>query len=272
MEKNALFVSDWNNVVFEGRNELVFEDKNKSYGAYLIRKNYNNSVFISLTIGIGLILALSVTPKVIDLFSSMTSSLGNIDTGMEVITLPPPPKTDIIIPPPIIEKPVASTTKFVPPIVKDDAKDDDQIKIQDDLSDKKISTVDVKVDDDDIIIDDKKTTLVPEKKEEPWTIVEEMPTFPGGEKEMIRFIQSNTVYPVSAKEDGRSGTVYMNFVIDTDGNISDVKILKGVKNAASLEHEAARVIKMMPKWTPGRQNGRKVPVSYNLPYTFTLSR
>ncbi|HEY0030858.1 MAG TPA: TonB family protein [Bacteroidia bacterium] len=105
-------------------------------------------------------------------------------------------------------------------------------------------------------------------KEAPLTIVEIMPSFPGGEGMMMEFIQKNIHYPQAAKEAGISGTVYINFTIDNTGEIIDAIVLKGVLNALDLE--ALRVVELMPRWKSGMQNGRPVSVSYNLPIKYIL--
>lgn len=104
-----------------------------------------------------------------------------------------------------------------------------------------------------------------------YTIVEVMPVYPGGQDAMIKFIGKNTVYPKSAKDGGKTGTVYITFVVDTSGNISNATVLRGVANAPELDAEALRVVNSMPAWTPGTQNGRKVRVQYNLPIKFSLT-
>jgi protein TonB len=101
-----------------------------------------------------------------------------------------------------------------------------------------------------------------------FTYVEEMPTFPGGEAAMYEYISRKIVYPALARENGITGRVFMNFIVDKDGNIKDVKVLRGI--GGGCDEEATRVIKAMPNWKPGKQNGRAVQVSFNVPINFTL--
>lgn len=106
-------------------------------------------------------------------------------------------------------------------------------------------------------------------KHEPiFQFVEEPPMFPGGEDKLMEYLGRNIKYPVKARDNGISGRVYITFVVDSSGSIKDVKILKGIEG---LNEEALRVVNMMPKWTPGKQNGRNVMVQYNLPIVFSLS-
>lgn len=100
-------------------------------------------------------------------------------------------------------------------------------------------------------------------------VVEEMPQFPGGENERIEFLRKNIRYPRDAMENNIQGIVYLTFVITREGNIEDIKCLRAPSKL--LADEAARVIKLMPKWTPGKQNGKSVNVQYNMPIKFTLT-
>lgn len=102
----------------------------------------------------------------------------------------------------------------------------------------------------------------------PYTIVELMPSFPGGETMMMEFIQKNITYPKSAKENNMSGTVYVNFVVDNTGEVIKVNIIRGVVKA--LDDEAKRIVESMPRWSPGMQSGRPVAVSFNLPIKYRL--
>ncbi len=99
--------------------------------------------------------------------------------------------------------------------------------------------------------------------------VEVDPAFPGGEAAMIKFIQQNVVYPELSREMGEQGTVYVQFVVNSDGSIQDVVVLKGVSE--QLNKEAVRVVKKMPNWSPGEQAGKKVRVRYQIPIKFTIA-
>lgn len=103
-----------------------------------------------------------------------------------------------------------------------------------------------------------------------FTMVEEMPEFPGGVMEMMKFIQTNIKYPNSAKEKGVGGKCFVKFVVRADGTITDVSIIKGVENCIECDQESMRVVKLMPKWKPARQSGKAVSVFYNLPINFTM--
>jgi protein TonB len=101
-----------------------------------------------------------------------------------------------------------------------------------------------------------------------FTVVESMPTFPGGMGALMKYLAENIKYPPLAKESGIQGRVFINFVVEPDGSISNVKVLRGI--GGGCDEEAVRVVKNMPKWSPGKQRGKPVRVSYNLPVKFTL--
>jgi periplasmic protein TonB len=138
---------------------------------------------------------------------------------------------------------------------------------------------DVEVEDIDIDVDvDQDTKIevyVPPARDdeeisetEIFTVVESMPEFPGGAAKMMEFIAKNIKYPPMARESGIQGRVFVNFVVEPDGKVSNVKVLRGI--GGGCDEEAIRVVETMPKWTPGRQRGKAVRVSFNLPVRFTL--
>jgi TonB family protein len=106
-------------------------------------------------------------------------------------------------------------------------------------------------------------------KEPVYTVVEKQPAYPGGDEARIAFLGQNIRYPEQAKKNGVQGKVFVTFVVETDGSISNVKVLRGI--GGGCDEEAVRVIKMMPKWSPGLQEGKAVRVQFNLPIKFTLS-
>ncbi len=110
----------------------------------------------------------------------------------------------------------------------------------------------------------------PTKTKNPFVTVEQMPGFPGGEKEMQRYIRENLKYPETAQKDGIQGRVTLRFVVGDDGTITNVAVIRGVD--PSCDVEAVRVIENMPKWNPGKQNGIAVPVYFNLPIQFPLDK
>jgi len=112
------------------------------------------------------------------------------------------------------------------------------------------------------------STLYAQQEEEVFHVVETQPEYPGGENAMLKFIKDNLVYPESAKKNGVEGVVYVNFIIEKDGSISNVKVLRGI--SAECDNEIIRVVNLMPNWSPGMQRGRPVRVYFNLPFRFKL--
>ena len=113
-------------------------------------------------------------------------------------------------------------------------------------------------------------TVVSQKdqKEEPFDVVEDMPAFPGGMEAMIQFINNNIQYPADAQKQKVDGRVLVNFVVEKDGSITEVKVIK--PTFPSLDAEAVRVVKAMPKWKPGYQKGQAVRVQFTMPINFSL--
>jgi protein TonB len=99
-------------------------------------------------------------------------------------------------------------------------------------------------------------------------VVESMPEYPGGEASLYTFLAENIKYPQMAKESGIQGRVFVTFVVERDGRVTDVRVLRGI--GGGCDEEAIRVVQSMPKWTPGKQRGKSVRVQYNLPVKFTL--
>jgi protein TonB len=141
---------------------------------------------------------------------------------------------------------------------------EDDVEVEDDLD------IDVEADD----ATEFEEYVPPEEDEEEveeqqiFQVVENMPEFPGGRAALMKYLASNIKYPPYAKEAGIQGRVFINFVVETNGNITNVKVLRGI--GGGCDEEAIRVVKSMPKWSPGMQRGKPVRVSFNLPVKFTL--
>lgn len=102
-----------------------------------------------------------------------------------------------------------------------------------------------------------------------FTVVEDQPSFPGGEEARIRYLNENLRYPQMAREAGIQGTVFITFVVERDGSVTDVRVLRGI--GGGCDEEAVRVVRNMPRWTPGRQRGQPVRVQFNMPIRFVLN-
>ena len=172
---------------------------------------------------------------------------------------PPPPPPP---PPAALEQRV----KFVAPIVTtEEVEESVDIFNQDDLSAKPIEAVAL----EEAVAEVKEEVIEVEEKKPIFTIVEEMPSFPGGDEPRVKFLRDNIVYPQMAKENNIQGTVYVSFVVDSKGKVTDVRLLRGI--GGGCDEEALRVVKLMPPWNPGKQNGKSVRVQFNMPIRFTLN-
>ena len=264
--------------------DLVFEGKNKEYGAYVLRKETgkrNVKALIWVLIGIAAIFALAYANLAIQ--NAMKSN-ATIDTDVELSKLAQKKEAKVERKEPIkveveqkvVEK-VKSSVKFTAPEIKkdDEVKPEDEIKSQDDLSktNTAIGTFDVKGNDEaegevlkakEVVVDEKPK----EEETKVFDVVEQMPSFPGGDAELMKFLNSHIKYPAVAEENGIQGRVVATFVVERDGSLTDVKVIKSVD--PSLDKEAIRVLKSMPKWIPGKQNGSAVRVKYTVPVTFRL--
>ncbi len=264
--------ANWNSVVDDSRNDIVFEGRNQNYGAYEIRRRYNWTVTLILGCMIGA-LALGMGIKfVLGLKSDDAAKEAMLDMTTIDLTPPPADKNEPPPPPPPPPPPVLETVKFVPPVIKDDAVETDPPPPQDKLAETNVSTVTQEGDGDAVVVPSEGDGkgVVEEKAPEIFTVVEEMPEFPGGVGEMMKYFGKNTQYPQMAKEAGLTGKCYLNFVVDPTGNITNAKVVKGVPGCPECDKEALRVIKSMPNWKVGKQNGRAVPVLINVPFNFTL--
>jgi protein TonB len=197
----------------------------------------------------------------------------NVKMDMTQIDLTPPTeKNEPPPPPPPPPPPVAETIKFTPPVIKDDAKEEEPPPPQEKVAETNVGTVTQAGTGEDVVVpgDGAGTGPVEEKAPEIFTVVEQMPEFPGGPAEMMKYIQKNIHYPEMAKEAGIQGKCFVKFVVEPDGTISNVEVLKGVSGGSDCDKEAVRVVKSMPKWSAGKQNGRAVRVWFNLPIVFRL--
>ena len=264
--------ANWNNVVDDSRNDIVFEGRNQEYGAYELRRKYNWTVTLILACMVGTVV-LGMGIKVI---LGMQSDAVDKETVLDMTTIdltpPPADKNEPPPPPPPPPPPVLETVKFVPPVIKDDAVETDPPPPQEKLTETNVSTVTQEGDGDAVVVptEGNGNGVVEEKAPEIFTVVEEMPEFPGGAMEMMKYIQKNIQYPQMAKEAGLSGKCFLKFVVNGSGNITDVTVLKGVPGCGECDREAIRVVKSMPNWKAGKQNGRSVSVFFNLPINFQL--
>lgn len=108
-----------------------------------------------------------------------------------------------------------------------------------------------------------------QREDSVWTVVQELPKYPGGTEAMFKFLIANINYPEQAKKDTVEGRVFVNFIVEPDGQVTNVNVLRGI--GSGCDEEAVRVVEMMPAWTPGYEEGEPVRVSFNIPIRFSLS-
>lgn len=265
--------------------DLVFESKNKSYGAYQLRKNTGKRNVKSMLIVFGTIAAILIASWAKVAIENAMPKKVAIETDVELSKLAQkkePAKVErkepvkVEMEQKVVEK-VKSSVKFTAPEIKndDEVKPEDELKSQDELSktNTAIGSFDVKGNDEaagevlkakEVIADEKPK----EEETKVFDVVEQMPQFPGGNAALFEYLSKHIKYPVIAEENGIQGRVIVTFVVERDGSITDVKVVKSVD--PSLDKEAQRVVKSMPRWIPGKQNGSAVRVKYTVPVTFRL--
>jgi protein TonB len=252
--------------------DMVFEYRNKNYGAYILRKIYDKNITISSLVASGLFLIFIATPYILAL-SKGAPEEKKLDLSQVDLQQAPPqdPKEP---PPPIVEPPppLKSTIQFTPPEpVPDEQVKENRVVTQDDLKDLDISNKTEQGDPNGVdrsLLDENNKGPVDVEDNSVQTYVEQMPEFPGGEAALMKYLHDHINYPPLAVENEIQGKVIIDFVVGKDGSISKITVAKSL--GFGCDQEAVRVISTMPKWNPGKQNGRSVNVSYKVPVKFTL--
>ncbi|KQB40789.1 MULTISPECIES: energy transducer TonB [Flavobacterium] len=250
--------------------DIVFEGRNKIYGAYELRKSNNKTTVKALIIG-SLIFSVAVAAPLIASFLP-DSEEEVVNNDIKIATVKLPPKKEEIKPnqpPPPPPPPKVDQVKFVKPVVaKANEVTEDPPKIVD-LKDKKVGNETIKGDPDAVLTVDEPvgkgpvTEIIQEDNNVYNTAgIEVKPDFPGGIEKFYKFVGNNYKTP---EEEGLKGKVYVTFVVEKDGSLTDIKVLRDIGYGTGAE--AIRVLKKCPKWTPGEQNGKKVRVLYSLPIT-----
>lgn len=248
--------------------DLVFENRNKEYGAYLVRKSYTQHMTTGLGLSVAVACLLLILPRILNLIGNGNSIIppielpadaGTIFTQPPTVPLPKPPPPDQArsVTPPVNLPPEVVTTETT-----------DVIPTVDELSEAMPST-----DDGKGAVPTEASTGIIDAPPAPienkiFIHAEVMPEYDGGLKKMMQYISGRIRYPASAQRQGIEGTVYISFVIDEEGKVTDVSVTKGI--SADIDKEAVRVIASMKKWTPGMQNKRAVSVRMTLPIKFQL--
>lgn len=265
----------WQRITSNIRNEVVFENRNKKYGAFVIRRDYEKTMILiigSLFLGGGLLYAAYAgfrTPPIEKMFQPPVI----IEQEIELV-LSPKPTAEVELPK---QNKVASTSKVVkfpePEITDKKVKSD--VKTEEELKNAKIGVSDIEKKGDGggselKKEEEKKKEIIPVKPTGPIDIVDVSAEYPGGYPAMMKFIQENLIYPEIGIENGAQGKCYLRFVVDDKGKISSVKVMRGIAGCPECDQEAMRVIRKMPKWKPGKLQGEDVSSYFDLPINFKL--
>ena len=244
-----------------GFDDIIFENRNKSYGAYYIRKRYNSTTILS---ALGVVTLSAVTIILISA-SAPDHVAAKSEPGIVVVVQP-----DNLIDPnkitaPVPQKPVVAAPqyRYIEPDIVDDTVNIDQVMMPMEFAANLVKDGDITS-----IVDTVVYAEVYDRPEdpEPFTFVQEPPEYPGGNAALLKFIAENTRYPEEAIENNIQGKVFVKFAVAADGSVTRIQIMRGVHPL--LDKEAERVVSTLPLWKPGRQNGRPVPVWFNVPVNF----
>jgi protein TonB len=263
-------MNTWNDATFDNRNDLVFVGRNTAYGAYEIRRNYNKTVTIVICGMLAFSLALAGVKKFIDSRPEEKEIVQDMSNIVVDLTPPPPVEEAPPPPPPPPPPPMVEMVKFVPPVIKDDAVEEEPQKLQEEVKDVNVGVKDQEGDKDIVAPPTEEKGPTEPAAPEIFTIVEEQAEFPGGIAAMMKYLQGNIQYPAMAREAGLSGKCFLKFVVNENGDISNVEVLKGVPGCSECDKEAIRVVKSMPKWKPAKMTGRAVKCYFNLPVNFKI--
>jgi periplasmic protein TonB len=266
----------WQRVTSEIRNETVFEKRNKAYGAYVIRRDYDRNlvlIMLSLVCGTGLLFAAyNGFKKPVQATKVITYPPRIEDTTVLILDEIEPPKPEV--PEKTEVKPETNQAQFVEMKVVD-SRVNDSVLAQEKLNDQQIGTITVRkiIPNDFKLVGETKNvqTIVTNPKREVYGNVEEEAFFPGGYPALMSYIQSNLVYPSEGIEINAQGKCYLRFIVDFEGRISSVKVLRGIAGCPECDKEAIRVLKGMPEWKPGKVGGMSVSSYFDLPINFSLS-
>lgn len=252
--------------------DMVFENRNQAYGAYQLRRD-SSSRHLAIALFVGILLTSVVTAFSLNNKKVEANDLGDIiECPMDPLDITKVELPKLELPKPIPQEVIPmATQKFLEfkPVVDDKVIVDDVPTI-DDLKGKiidKVTTDGPKI--DVPIIKEKVVVSEPVvKPKEVLKFAEQMPEFNGGFLAMQKYLQKNIRYPQAALHMGTTGIVYVEFVIETDGAITDAKVIRGIGDGC--DEEALRAVTNMPKWVPGKQNGQEVRVRTTVPIKFEL--
>ncbi len=248
-----------------GFDEIIFRDRNRDYGAYDLRRRYSSTMSVSIVAG----LLVGASFFLVPYFASDPVEF-QPDGRIDIIAMPDP---DLPVPPVPPETPPApkapveamNNVRFVPPkVVIDEQATGEGIMTADLLNQSITDGAATEVFPEDLTAADPVAPVEPK----PRVIVQEMPSFPGGNEALLKYIMEHVVYPPDAVANGIQGMVLLRFVVSSSGEVTRVEVTRSVDPL--LDNEALRVISSLPGWKPGKQDGNPVPVWYSVPVVFVL--
>lgn len=273
MAKLDIFDPQWLDVVFMGRNQ--------AYGAYVLRKENPKTITKALIIGSAIFILLITSPLIAKYLSGFKPETEDEKVKMTEVVLTPPPPVDEKAPPPPPAaeppRPKVDQVKFPPPVVvpAEQVKDEEPPTVEElkvaDPGQKTIAgdpTAEIRID-EPVGEAPKEAAVTEDNSVYNFASIEQLPEFPGGQAGWAKYLQRSLRYPAMARENNIQGRVTVQFVVEKDGSLTDIKVLRGI--GAGCDEEAVRVLKAAPKWKPGVQNGRPVRVSYVMPIVFQLA-
>lgn len=259
--------------------DVVFDDKNKSYGAYVLRRESSANTAKALLLAGTAFILLFLSPKIIH-FIRGNQPTETVETTQRVVEVQPPPAVNPETPPPAaVEPPPAkqSTIKFPPPLVVANPVDPEPVTINDLRESTPGQKTVAGIEEGEIVIEGPTGNgPVGKKVTEDNTVydtfspLEVQPSFPGGMEKFYAYLSKSIRYPAAAQEINMQGKVFVSFIIERSGKLSDIKVER--KLGYGTDEEAVRVLNASPRWIPGIQNGQPVRVKYNIPISFTLSQ
>lgn len=272
--------------------DLIFEGKNKAFGAYTLRQQSDrrhNRAMIIVIIGLVLVLIGGYfwgmyndyrrEQKELELQAQLEQQLAAME---ELPEEQPEEEIQQAVEEPVQEEAlpeeILNTIKDTEIAIAEDNEVTEDITSKDEVQESTAAagatTFDQGTDDLNVVLEHKEEIIVEEKKEpvkeEVFTAVEQMPQFPGGDAELLKYISTHIKYPTMAAENNIQGRVVVKFVVKKDGQVGDVVVLRG--RDPDLDKEAQRVVKTLPKFIPGKMNGQAVAVWYTLPINFKLQQ
>jgi protein TonB len=256
----------WQQVTSSDRNAIVFENRNHEYGAYQIRTDYNKRliwIVLAITLLIG---AAFTTFKIIQGIEEPIKE----ETSVDLTAFAPEAEEEEEIIEPLEQEipPAQQTIQFIAPVIDNNATEE-EVQIPDPTVAVSTETQEGNDAFGEVVKDEGEPTITEKPKEpEVFEYVEEFAEFPGGPAALKKYLGENIIYPPTAVELGVQGTVYVRFIVSEKGNISNVKVTKGIPDCDECSEEAIRVFKSMPDWKPGKNNGKSVNSYFNSKVTF----